>query len=90
MQRKLWGIINVDSDAIGQPLITHRPHLPPVTAHWLLISVRGGVNPRARGFGGLMVRVLASGTQDSRFKPGRSRRNFWVKKFLTRLPSEEK
>jgi hypothetical protein len=39
-------------------------------------------------YGGLVVSVLASGTQDRGFKPGRSRRIFRAKK--TRLPSEVK
>ena len=42
------------------------------------------------GFGGLVVGVLASGTQDRGFKPGRSRRIFRAKKSLARLPSEGK
>ena len=40
------------------------------------------------GFGGLVVSVLASGTQDREFKPGRSRRIFRAKKSSSRLPSE--
>ena len=35
------------------------------------------------GFGGLVVSVLASSTQDRGFKPGRSRRIFWAKKILS-------
>jgi hypothetical protein len=40
------------------------------------------------GFGGLVVSMLASGTQDRRFEPGR--RIFRAKKFTACLPSEEK
>jgi len=43
-----------------------------------------------RGFGGLVVSVLASGTQDCGFKPGQSRWIFLAKKSLARLPSEGK
>jgi hypothetical protein len=32
------------------------------------------------GFGCLVVSMLASGTQDREFEPGRNRRNFWAKK----------
>jgi hypothetical protein len=46
--------------------------------------------PRVSGFGGLMVSMLASGTQDHGFKPSRSRRIFWAKKFSACLPSEGK
>jgi hypothetical protein len=42
------------------------------------------------GFGGLVVSVLASGTQDWGFKPGRSHRIFRAKKSSARLPSEGK
>jgi hypothetical protein len=42
------------------------------------------------GFGGLVVSVLAPGTQDRGFKPGRRRRIFRAKKSLARLPSEGK
>ena len=42
------------------------------------------------GFGGLVVSMLASGTQDRGFKPGRSCRIFQAKKSLARLPSEGK
>jgi hypothetical protein len=46
--------------------------------------------PATSGFGGLVVRMLASGTQDRGFKPGRSRRIFWAKKSSACLPSEGK
>ena len=39
-------------------------------------TVCAWVIPAYRGFGGLVVSVLASGTQDRGFKPGRSRRVF--------------
>jgi hypothetical protein len=42
------------------------------------------------GFGGLVVSMLASGTQVRGFKPGRSRRIFRAKKSLACLPSEGK
>jgi hypothetical protein len=41
-------------------------------------------------FGGLVVSVLASDTQDHGFKPGKSRQIFWAKKSSARLPSEGK
>jgi len=46
--------------------------------------------PALPGFGGLVVSVLASGTQDRGFKPGRIRRIFRAKKSLARIPSEGK
>ena len=42
------------------------------------------------GFGGLVVNVLASGTPDCGFKPGRSRPIFRAKKSSACLPSEGK
>jgi hypothetical protein len=42
------------------------------------------------GFGGLVVSMPASGTQDCRFAPGRSRRIFQAKKSSACLPSEGK
>jgi hypothetical protein len=42
------------------------------------------------GFGGLVVSVLASSTQDRGFKPGWSRRIFQAKNSLECLPSEGK
>jgi uncharacterized protein (DUF1786 family) len=42
------------------------------------------------GFGGLVVSMLASGTQDHGFEPGRSRRIFRVKKSAAHLPLEGK
>jgi hypothetical protein len=42
------------------------------------------------GFGGLVVSMLASGTQDRGFTPGRSHRIFWAKKSFTSLPLEGK
>jgi hypothetical protein len=44
----------------------------------------------ASGLGVLVVSVLASGTQDRGFVPGRSRRIFQVKKSSACLPSEGK
>ena len=38
------------------------------------------------GFGGLVVSMLASGTQDRGFDPGRSRRIFRAKKSTAYLP----
>jgi hypothetical protein len=40
------------------------------------------------GFGGLVVSMLASGTQDRGFEPGQSRRIFRAKKFSAYLPLE--
>jgi hypothetical protein len=42
------------------------------------------------GIGGLAVSMLASGTQDRGFAPGRSRRIFRAKKSSACLPSEGK
>jgi hypothetical protein len=42
------------------------------------------------GFGGLVVNMLASGTQDCGLKPGRSHRIFQAKKSSACLPSEGK
>jgi hypothetical protein len=42
------------------------------------------------GFGGLVVSMLASGTQDRGFIPGRSRWIFRAKKSSSCLPSEGK
>jgi hypothetical protein len=42
------------------------------------------------GFGGLVVSMLASGTQDYGFKPGRSYQIFRAKKSTACLPSEGK
>jgi hypothetical protein len=42
------------------------------------------------GFGGLLVSMLASGTQDRGFEPGRSRLIFQAKKSTAFLPSEGK
>ena len=39
-----------------------------------------------RGFAGLVVSMLASGTQDRGFDPGRSRQIFWAKKSTACLP----
>jgi hypothetical protein len=44
----------------------------------------------ASGFGGLVVSMLASGTQDREFKPCQSHRIFWAKKSSACLPSEGK
>jgi hypothetical protein len=43
-----------------------------------------------KGFGGLVVSMLASGTQVRGFKPGQSRRIFQAKKSSACLPSEGK
>jgi hypothetical protein len=47
-------------------------------------------NSETSGFGGLAVSMLASGTQDRGFAPGRSRWIFWVKNTSACLPSEGK
>jgi hypothetical protein len=49
-------------------------------------SLSYGEECRAGGFGGLVVSMLSSGTQDRGFAPGRSRRIFRAKKFLS-MPS---
>jgi hypothetical protein len=48
------------------------------------------VNQLDIGVGGLVVSLLASGTQDHGFAPGRSRRIFWAKMSSACLPSEGK
>jgi hypothetical protein len=48
------------------------------------------VRIRLSGLGGLVVSMLASGTQVRRFKPGRSCRIFRAKKSSACLPSEGK
>jgi hypothetical protein len=48
------------------------------------------VRHQVSGFGGLAVSMLASGTQDRRFKPGRSRQIFRAKKSSECLSSEGK
>jgi hypothetical protein len=48
------------------------------------------MNPCTSGFGGLVVSMLTSGTQDRGFAPGRSRRIFRAKKSSACLPSEGK
>jgi hypothetical protein len=50
----------------------------------------GDTTDGTSGFGGLVVSILASGTQVHGFKPGRSRQIFWVKKSSACLPSEGK
>jgi hypothetical protein len=50
----------------------------------------GGATPLLSGFGGLVVSMLASGTQDRGFAPGRSRRIFRAKKSSACLPLEGK
>jgi hypothetical protein len=38
------------------------------------------ISPVDSGFGGLVVSILASGTQDRKFEPGQSHRISWAKK----------
>jgi hypothetical protein len=57
-----------------------------ISYYIFLIDARHAVN----GFGGLVVSMLASGTQDRGFKPGHIRRIFHAKKFTACLPSEGK
>jgi hypothetical protein len=49
-----------------------------------------GVSKVFSGFGGLVVSMLVSGTQDRGFAPGRSRRIFSGEKSSACLPSEGK
>jgi hypothetical protein len=49
-------------------------------------GIGGGLNGTGSSFGGLVVSMLASGTQVRGFKPGRSRRNFRGEKILS-MPS---
>ena len=59
-------------------------------AHKAVITQLYHNTVQSSGFGGLVVSVLASGTQDRGFEPGRSRQIFRVKKSSTRLSSEGK
>jgi len=54
------------------------------------ILISSVLPPLLSGFGGLVVSVLASGTQDHWFEPSRSRRIFRAKKSSARLHSEGK
>jgi hypothetical protein len=58
--------------------------------HTFLKSALGGVSGQLSGFGGLVVSMLASGTQVRGFKPGRDRRIFRAKKSSACRPSEGK
>jgi hypothetical protein len=49
-----------------------------------------GANDNHSSFGGLVVSMLASGTQDRGFEPGQSRQIFRAKKSTAFLPSEGK
>jgi hypothetical protein len=73
-------------------MITHnqenRPHFVKSTIH--LYFYEPSINPQNGGLGGLAVSMLASGTQDRGFAPGRSRRIFRAKKSSACLPSEAK
>jgi hypothetical protein len=62
----------------------------PGIEHGTSCSVVRNSDHEASDFGGLVVSILASGTQDRGFAPGRSRRSFRAKKSSARLPSEEK
>jgi hypothetical protein len=55
--------------------------------HCVLINK---VVPEISGFSGLVVSMLASGTQDRGFAPGQSRWIFWAKKSSACLPLEGK
>jgi hypothetical protein len=64
-----------------------------VAVAWIMRFVFGIPSPvlvLLSGFGGLVVSLLASGTQDRGFAPGRRRRIFQAKDFLVCLPSEGK
>jgi hypothetical protein len=67
--------------SISFPFRTNKPP----TRH---LSTRSSLG--VSGFGGLVVSMLASDTQDRRFEPGRSRRIFRAKKSTAHLPSEGK
>jgi hypothetical protein len=56
----------------------------------LLLSDMTSYYPYSNGFGGLVVCMLASRTQDRGFAPGRIRRIFRSKKSSACLPSEGK
>jgi hypothetical protein len=61
---------------------------------WLLYAVVDVYNQHTYTyvsfFGGLVVSMLASGTQDRGFEPGQSRQIFQVKKSTSCLPFEGK
>jgi hypothetical protein len=59
-----------------------------VSIYSLITSADSLSSVPASSFGDLVVSMLASGTQDCRFKPGRSRLIFGVKKSTACLPSE--
>jgi hypothetical protein len=59
-----------------------------ILAHTLLIQTI--LLPHLGGFGGLVVSMLTSGTQDRGLAPSRSRQIFWAKKSSACLPSEGK
>jgi hypothetical protein len=52
--------------------------------------IEGVVEAYVSAFGGLVVSMLASGTQDRGLEPGQSRRIFRAKKSTACLPSEGK
>jgi hypothetical protein len=54
------------------------------------VCLRVSVGLTSCGFGGLVVSMLASGTQVRGFKPGQSRQIFQAKKSTACLPSEGK
>jgi hypothetical protein len=56
----------------------------------VLVSDWSVCYPQDSGFGGLVVSMLASGTQNCGFEPGLSRRIFWAKKFAACFPLEGK
>jgi hypothetical protein len=60
-------------------------HPPPSST-----EVKERVELYVSGFSGLVVSMLASGTRECRFAPGRSRWIFLVKKSLACFPSEGK
>jgi hypothetical protein len=89
---------NTDSLSCTKGTATHRHTLAPklkARAILGLPNVPAGTTGllstiKDRGFGRLVVSMLASGTQDRGFEPGRNRRIFRSKKSSACLPSEGK
>jgi hypothetical protein len=66
------------------------PHMPCHAHAALYRGLEKSLSERHDGFSGLVVSMLASGTQDRGLKSGRSRRIFQGEKSKACLPSEGK
>jgi hypothetical protein len=76
-------------------LTTHHHPAPRSKKEWSytsspLMGLRVLFYGELSGFGGLVVSMLVSGTQDRGFTPSQSCRIFWAKKSSACLPSEGK